>query len=1010
MLRGRSMMPERFAAPGRLSACAAVIAFAFFAAGRPAAAQVPPHEDWRTFRTEHFRITFSPGLEALARHAAERAEAAYERLAQELADPPRGTIDVLLTDGVDFANGFATPFPSNRITIYATPPLDDLGLAYTRDWVELVIVHELVHIFHLDETGIVGGILRTIFGRMPFGWPVFPVIGTPQWSIEGLATYFESHLTGAGRTRGSLHDMVLRTAVLEGRFESIDQASGSGPVWPGGLRSYVYGSLFLDHLAREHGPEVIRAIVGRTARALVPPTAAFDRVGRKATGQSFSDAWDAWRRGLEERYGRQAEEIRSSGIAEAESLTPGGYYLLHPRVGRDGRVAFSAVDGRSASATRILDPATGEIRTLARRNGTGPSAWLPDGSLLIAQLEVEGRYRLFQDLYRVDADGREHRLTRGARLGEPDVAPDGRRVVAVQRGGGRTRLVLFDLETRNLRPLAESEREEWSLPRWAPDGTRIAATRWRPGGEHDIVVLDTLGRVVHELTRDRAIDGAPAWSPDGRYVLFWSDRSGIPNLYAYDLAPQVAAEDEGAARLRQVTNVLTGAFYPDVSPDGRWIYFSRYHADGFHIERIPFDPSAWREPASLAAMHAEPADPARLLPRSAGSGQQGGEARPYSAWPTLLPRAWAPVIIDEGEPGFFVGAATFGQDLVGRHAYAVEAAVSVDGSERRLTGAFAYRWAGLGNPVLGIDLSRQWDLAGYVALQDRAPAEVHSREDVISLSSTLTRQRWRTASSFTLGAEHVDERFFVQDAPGVRLVDERDRLFGLFARAAFNNARSYPFSISREDGITLSIGARRRWDRNPSNSVDRTYDEATAWVAGYKAARVFGFANHVFAVRASGVVRDGPGAPLVDVGGTSGSTLSTGIGDIGSTGSFLPVRGFEEGVRVGTRAWSASIEYRLPIALIGRGSRLRPFYLDRLSASLFADAGDAWCSADERARNSFCAAVADAPSPLVSAGAELGLDVALFFGASSRMRAGVAFPLNGPGDRPVYYLQVGHSF
>ncbi|HEY8468445.1 MAG TPA: hypothetical protein VIL18_02325, partial [Longimicrobiales bacterium] len=981
-----------------------------FAAGRPAAAQVPPHEDWRTFRTEHFRITFSPGLEALARHAAERAEAAYERLAQELADPPRGTIDVLLTDGVDFANGFATPFPSNRITIYATPPLDDLGLAYTRDWVELVIVHELVHIVHLDDTGILGSILRTVFGRVPFGWPYFPAIATPQWSIEGLATYFESRLTGAGRTRGSLHEMVLRTAVLEGRFESIDQATGLGPVWPGSLRSYVYGSLFLDHLTREHGPEVLRAIVGRTARALVPPTLAFDRIGRKATGENFTDAWDAWRRELEERYGHLAEEIRSSGITQVESLTPGGYYLLHPRAGPDGRVAFSAVDGRSASATRILDPATGEIRTLARRNGTGPSAWLPDGSLLLAQFEVEGQYRLFQDLYRVDGDGREHRLTRGARLAEPDVAPDGRRVVAVQRGGGRTRLVTYDLETGNLRPLAGGDAEEWSLPRWAPDGTRIAAARWRPGGEHDIVVLDTLGRVLQELTRDRAIDGAPAWSPDGRYVLFWSDRSGIPNLYAYDLAAQVAAEGEGAARLRQVTNVLTGAFYPDVSPDGRWIYFTGYHADGFHIERIPFDPSAWREPAPLAPMHEEPPASAPLAPPSPGGGQQGGEARPYSAWPTLLPRTWMPILIDEGEPGLFVGVTTFGQDLVGRHEYSLEAAVSVDGSERRLTGAASYRWAGLGNPVLGIDASRRWDLAGYVVLQDSSLREVHSREDVIAVSATLARQRWRSASSLTLGAEHVDERFLVQDAPGVRLTDDRDRLFGVFAGVAFNNARFYPFSISREDGVTLSIGARRRWDTNPSSAIDRSYDEATAWIAGYKAARVFGFANHVFAVRASGVVRDGPAAPLVDVGGASGSTVSTGIGSIGSEGLFLPVRGFPEGVRAGTRAWSASIEYRLPIALIGRGAGLRPFYLDRLSASLFADAGDAWCTAEEEARNRLCAAGAGTSAPLVSAGAELGLDITLFFGTPSRLRAGVAFPLKGPRDTPAYYLRVGHSF
>src|SRR5690606_11382898 len=140
---------------------------------------------WQTLHTDRFRITFSPGLEALARHAAERAAAAYVQLERELGSPPRGTIDVLVTDNADIANGFASPFPSNRIVVYATPPVDDLALAYTRDWVELVVAHELVHIFHMNRAGAIGRMLRGVFGRVPVGWPLFPVIGTPQWPVQG---------------------------------------------------------------------------------------------------------------------------------------------------------------------------------------------------------------------------------------------------------------------------------------------------------------------------------------------------------------------------------------------------------------------------------------------------------------------------------------------------------------------------------------------------------------------------------------------------------------------------------------------------------------------------------------------------------------------------------------------------------------------------------------------------------------------------------------------------------
>lgn len=1004
------MMPIRRRPPVRPTRLAAALALALAlacAGTAPAAAQVPPHENWQTLRTDRFRITFSPGLEALARHAAERAEAAYAQLARELGPPPRGTIDVLITADADIANGFAMPFPSNRIVVYATPPVDDLGLAYTRDWVELVIAHELVHIFQMDRAGLLGRVARGVFGRVPFGWPLFPVIGTPQWSIEGLATYYESRLTGLGRAHGALHEMMLRTAVLEGRFESIDQASGFGPQWPTGLRPYVYGSMFLDHLARRHGPEVMREIVGRTAGAVIPPTLAFDRIGRKATGESFTAEWRAWRRELETRYARLADSLRAEGLTEAESLTPGGYFTLYPRVAADGRVAFAAVDGRSASATRVLDPETGAVRTLARRNGGGPSAWLQDGSLLIAQLELEDQYRMVYDLYRIGRDGTEHRLTRGARLSEPDIAPDGRRVVAVQRGEGGTRLVVYDLETGALRALApEDPAAEWSLPRWSPDGARIAAGRWLPGGEYDVVVLDTLGRVQRALTRDRAMDIAPAWSPDGRYVLFSSDRSGIPNLYAYDLA---AGDD--AAALRQVTSVLSGAFYPDVSPDGRWIYFTGYHADGYHIERIPFDTAAWRSPAPrVLAFAAE--DGAAILPQPGARGGegQGGNVRGYSALPTLLPRAWLPVAYDDGVPGFFLGAGTYGADLVGRHAYSASLAVAVNRDEPRLAGGLSYSWAGLGNPVLGLAAFREWDHAGFVLMPDSTLGDVVSREDVVSLSATVLRRRWRTAASLTLGAEFVDERFSIEDAPGLRLTDDHDRLVGAFARASFGNARLYPFSISREDGVSLTLSARRRWDTDPSDVADRSYNEATAWGAAYKAIPAFGFANHVLALRASAVWRDGPGASLVDIGGASGTALDLGVGTVGGPSLFLPVRGFRDEIRHGTRAWSASLEYRLPIALIGRGSRLLPFYLDRLSGALFADAGRAWCTPAEERRSPACALAGQDDTPLLSAGGEIALDLSLFFGTPFRIRGGVAAPLRGPADDPVFYVRIGPSF
>src|SRR5207302_6007026 len=109
-------------------------------------------------------------------------------LSRELV-PPRGIIDLVVADNVDYVNGYATPFPSNRIVVYAHPPTDASGLRNYDDWNALVVTHELTHIFHLDRSRGIWRIGQAIFGRNPL---LFPNLYEPRWVLEGLAVYFES--------------------------------------------------------------------------------------------------------------------------------------------------------------------------------------------------------------------------------------------------------------------------------------------------------------------------------------------------------------------------------------------------------------------------------------------------------------------------------------------------------------------------------------------------------------------------------------------------------------------------------------------------------------------------------------------------------------------------------------------------------------------------------------------------------------------------------------------------
>src|SRR5690606_20279957 len=128
-------------------------------------------------------------------------------------------------------------------------------------------------------------------------------------------------------------------------------------------------------------------------------------------------------------------------------------------------------------------------------------------------------------------------------------------------------------------------------------------------------------------------------------------------------------------------NVLTGAFQPDVSPDGRTVAFAAYHHDGFRIEVMPFDTSLWRTPAApgaAARIAARPIeDSTQSTPRARSSivelvsdaDTTSGPARDYHALRSMRPHFWAPTLEMGSDDETWLGAWTYGQDLVERHSW-----------------------------------------------------------------------------------------------------------------------------------------------------------------------------------------------------------------------------------------------------------------------------------------------------------------------------------------------------
>jgi hypothetical protein len=859
------------------------------------AASYPPSYHFQTVSTDHVSVHFPQGFEAMARQAATMAteilswhEARYGRKV--------GRVQIVIVDADDQSNGFASPLPFPLVTIRAVAPegTDDFG--NHEGWLRLVLTHELAHTVHLEQSQGLWGFGRKVFGRAPF---LFPNTFAMSWMIEGLATYEETELTAFGRGRNPDSQMVIRTAAVEGRFPKEDQAIYALDAWPGGQVPYLFGEAFLRRLTEQSGEDAIPRM-GRQHAGQFPPFLD-GRTARKVTGTGLHAHWTAWATQATEAAERDADQREERGLTPSRPVTTRGIRQVSPRFSPDGAwVAYTSLTLARFPQIRLARPDGSEDRRLALRNGGSGLAWTPDGkSLVYAELQVHETFSVYGDLSLVDvASGDVRRLTRGVRAYDPDVHPDGQRIVFARKMGDRSELFTVGIEGRGLEPLSTSVAGvEWSGPRWSPAGDVIVAARLLPGGWLDLVRVDPVTGAVEQLTHDRAKDVEPTWMPDGEAIVFRSDRDGVSNLHALRLA------DRSVLR---VGNVLGGAFQPSVSPDGLSVVCSTYSSRGYDVVVAPLDLGA--APAAPAFVDTFPAPRPDPLPAAS-------PAKPYRAWSMLLPRFWTPwVQIEDDESR--LGLATGGSDALFRHVWAARATYGTQSERINASGFYLY------------DRFRPTFL---LSAQDTTDVytDGQQRTRQIDLQAALPLRR-TVRSIQTLSATWRRER---EEVLGSDLPEDRVDLGGIETAWAIASPKSYPYSISPADGGTLRLA----WLHEAKVlGSDLSLDKLTADARFYQ--RVLG-ERDVLALRVGGGTTYGEEAfeRSFAVGGYPDGSLF----DIVRTNNAV-LRGYPENAFTGRRYAVFNAEYRFPLFDPQRAWRSFPLFLRHFSASVFFDAANAW--------------------------------------------------------------------
>jgi len=962
---------------------------------RDAHAANDPSLVWKTIETPHFRISYYSGEEEIAKHLADQGEAIHARLSPVLAWSPAEKVEIALFDQTDGANGFTSIVPFNSIRLYVTAPDDLSPLSDYDDWYETLLTHEYTHTLHIDHIGGLPALGNALIGKR-----FSPNQVQPRWFLEGLAVYEESMRTSGGRLRSSQWQMFLRADVLENNFAPLDVFSNTPRRWPQGNIWYLYGSFFLKWIQEQYGEETIRQVIDDFGQQVIP--LGFNRSLRRAIGKTYEELYPLWRASLQKEFGAQRDAIRARGLREGVPLTHGGNTAQHPVwipknawPDHAGSLLYFRDDAHTTPGLYAIDlvrdgqgavvSANEKGRDLViRTSGVSHASFTPDGSVIFDSQAPFRRIFSFSDLFQLPAgekspsgiDGKRIRLTEGFRAGDPSVSPDGRRIVFTTNHRGTRYVQIADITDDavvNVRSLVQSYRFEQAFaPEWSPDGRHVAYSVWTQGGFRDIRYVDVTDGSYIEIAHDRAQDGGPSFSPDGRWLFFQSDRTGVSNVFAWNVETQA---------LKQVTNVINGAYQPAVSPDGKTLAYLGYTHEGFDIFAMPLRESDWLDAEPYVNRRPPPMPvPAHYDFRVTG----------YNPLETLRPRRFGVSIT----PGYFGQESiisTEGGDVAGHHAFA--ASLTTEFERPYLQFALNYTYGRL--PVdLGVSLSRTiTPRGGYQLGPNYKPTWIQEALSLVTgVTYGLPNYTGFDGQSFALNYAVTriagdlptpEDKLNPYDTPVIP--GGRGVMATLHLGWGYSNAQRFLYSIGPEKGFSLSANFdfTNKAIASDYSGFGATLDFSTYYTMPW-------LEHHSLALHAGAGTSGGNFPRAYSVGGFVDLPLYDVIRNTLVQGG-VALRGYAPVVESGRNYALFNAEYRFPIVNIDRGFSTFPVFFNRLTGAIFVDYGSAF---DDAATAQF----------KTGAGGELWLDSLLAYILNFTFRIGYAKGLASGGLDKFYFV------
>lgn len=538
------------------------------------------HFDWEFVQTDHFDVYFSQDGYELASFTADAAEAAYDSLRHLFRYEINNRISIVVYNShnefqqtnvvgeyLEEGIGGVTELFKNRMVL----PFEG-GYGQFRH----VIHHELVHAV-LNDMFYGGTIQSIISSRSP--------VQIPLWMNEGLAEY-------ASLKWDTNSDMFIRDATIHNYLPPIEYLAG--------YFAYRGGQSVWYYIATKYGEQKIADILSR-----IKSTRSVEQGFRTTLGVSIKDLSERWQKEQKVLYWPDVAKREEPSDFSYKRLTnhtkDGNFYNTSPAISPQGdKIAFisdrddyfdvylmSALDGeiikKLVSGQRTKD--FEELHLL-----TPGLTWSPDGKKIALAVKAGERDAIMI----VDAESGDQQKILLNLDGVFSLAwsPDGKSIAFEGLKTPQADIYVYNLESKKLRNLTNDIFTD-ADPVFSPDGETVyfasdrrdfVSAKMLPPGfrmskfdydQLDLYAISCTGGTIRRITNwPGSNKTSPVVSPDGKRLLFVSDRNGINNIYSFDL-------ERGT--WYPITNSVSGLYQLSISRDGSKLAFSSLNEAGFDV-------------------------------------------------------------------------------------------------------------------------------------------------------------------------------------------------------------------------------------------------------------------------------------------------------------------------------------------------------------------------------------------------------------------------------------------